>query len=239
MSEQQQQQQSQEGKTISAEDFQKMEDRAKRFEAQLADYEKKFKGIDIEALKAKAAEADLLKRDAALGDKDKIEQLIKDKEIEIRKALENEFNDLKSNNEKLSTRNRELEVVDKVFGAIASRFNDDCHEDVKARIRANADRAEDGKIIFKDEEGKKLYSKTKPSQELSIEEFAETLAEQKPSWAKSKAVGGAKSGVFKSESTNTSAVTLEQYAKMSQAERLQVPAKLRQQYATQILKSIK
>lgn len=223
--------------TVSVEEFNKIKSRAEKFEAHLADYEKRFKGVDIEALKAKAAEADILSKQAAVGDEKKIDELIAKKEQEIRKGIERELEEGKATIQKLSLRNKELEVTDKVFAQAAIKFNADCHEDVKAKIRAYCDRDEDGSYIIKDDEGKVRYSPAKPSQKMSPDEFIQELIGQKPSWATAKIQPGGKSGLFKMATTDAKTVSVDDYAKMTNDERRHLPPSVRTKFATQILKS--
>lgn len=223
---------------VSRDEFEKAQARAHKFEAMVADYEKRFKGVDIDALRAKAEEADILRRQAAVGDEKKIDELIAQKEAEIRKGIQSKLEEYESRVSSLSARNKELEVVDKVFAQAADKFNSDCHEDVKARIRSSCDLSEDGQIYIKGDDGKPVYSKAKPSEKMSVNEFIDLLVEQKPSWAKAKVSPGAKAPMFKTgNATNGATIDLDAYSKMTLADKMKLPAKLRGELAKQILKS--
>ena len=227
--------------SVSADEFAKVQARAQKFEALATDYEKKFKGVDIEALRAKAEEADILRKEAAVGDSKKIDELIAKKDSEIRKSVEKELLELREGVKTRDARIKEFTVVEKAFGFARDMFNDDCHDDVKTRIRQACDLDEDGSLIVKDKDGKVRYSNAKPSQKLSIDEYLEEIVSERPSWGRAKMTAGGRSLGIRPLNQNgvETGVSLDRYVRMTPQERMSLPPKLRQQYATQVLRSAK
>ncbi len=178
--------------SVSKADLDAAIERARNFEAKLTDYEKKFKGVDIEALRAKAEERDLLIAEAANRDPKKFETELEKRVSELRKNLQKELEDKDALTSKLISENKELKVVNKVFGDHASKFVDTAHSQLKREIRDNLDVDEDGNIFIKGENGKPLYSKTKPAQLMTVDEYVNELIELYPHMAKNPNLSGGK-----------------------------------------------
>lgn len=180
---------------VSKADYDKVVARAQNFEGKLRDLEVKFervKDIDPDAIKGKLEDYELLKRKQAAGSPEDIAKLVQDKEAEIRASVQKELDTERNNSKKLMADLRELKLVDKVFTTAASKFNDDCHTDVKEYVRRYGDVDEEGNIYFKDDNGKPRYAKGSTTQLMNPEQFSEWLAEQKPSWAKPVQISGTK-----------------------------------------------
>lgn len=178
--------------TIERAEYEKLQSKYDQIRAQVEDMTRKFSGIDPEKAKADAAALLQLQKEGAGGDPKKIEALLSQREIDIRKEVSKEIDLYKSKAEQLGSRVKELEVTDKVFAVAASRFNSDTHDDVKAKIRQFCDLSDDGQIIVKDDKGKPRYSKKNPSSLMTAEEFADWLVEERPSWAKPTMTSGTK-----------------------------------------------
>ena len=178
--------------TVDRAEYDKLQSKYDQVRAQVEDLTRKFSGIDPEKAKADAAALLQLQKEGAAGDPKKIETLLAQREAELRKELAKEIDTHKQRADQLGSRVKELEVTDKVFAIAAGRFNDDTHEDVKAKIRQFCDLGEDGQIIVKDDKGKPRYSTKNPSAPMSPAEFTDWLVEQRPSWAKPTMTSGVK-----------------------------------------------
>lgn len=127
---------------------------------------------------------------AKAGDPKDLEKWEKDKEAEIRSALQKELDDAVSAKSSLETQLNELTVVNAGFDEVRELFNDDCHSDVKELIRRHGKKQEDGTVIYQDEKGSDLYSPADRRKFMNHREFGEYIANRKPSWAKPKGKGG-------------------------------------------------
>lgn len=191
--------------TVSAEQVNELkaqlaqaDERAKRFEGLFTDLEKRYssvKDIDPVAYKAMQEDYDNLRKQAAQGDKNEIDRLLADKEKALTSRFETKLNELQTLTEKLQSENKELKVVDRAMETIGGRFNDDTHGFIKQFVRQAVDRGESGDFVVKDEQGNVRYSKQNPSKPLSLEEYADELAEKHPSLARANVpAGGVQNG---------------------------------------------
>lgn len=212
------------GKTYTEADFNAQVERARNFEAKLTDTEKRlneFKDVDPQAYKAIKEELNILKADKAASSKDPkaIEEEVKRREGEIRNGVQSELDRLSTELNTLRGRNKELEVVDKVFQSASGTFIDQAHDDVRDYIRRFCDKDEQGNIIVKDADGKPLYAKGSTTKLMGPTEFVEWLADKKPHWAKAKSKAG-----FEEKGTTTnghsSGITPEKLLSMSDGERI-------------------
>lgn len=192
-------------KTVSIDEFNELkaqltqaDERAKRFEGLFTDLEKRFnsvKDIDPVAYKAMQEDYDNLRKQAATGDKDEIDRLLADKEKQITTRFETKLTELQSLTDRLQSENKELKVVDRAMETIGGRFNDDTHGFIKQYVRQAVDRGESGDFVVKDDAGNVRYSKQNPSKPLTLEEFADELAEKHPSLARANVpAGGVQNG---------------------------------------------
>jgi len=200
--------------------LQKAEERAQRFEASLADIERKYNTVkDIDPVKYKATleDYDNIRKENAKGDPKKIDELVSEKEARIRAEVQKELDELRGKSTKAETELRELRVVDRAHSLFGSRFNDDVQDDVKARVRKDADINEDGAIVFKDDKGQLRYSHVDRTKLMTADEYAEELANLKPSWAKATHVaGGMQPGI---KSNGTGGMDPVRWLRLSPAER--------------------
>lgn len=180
------------GKSYSEQEYEAAVERSRRFEAQLSDVLKKLGTVKPDDVGALKQSYDELMRERANkgGDKERedYEQHLK---TDYEKRYGSKFEELTKANSELAAQNKELRVVDRVFSQIGHLFNDDCADDVKARIRSSCD-LEDGAVVIRGQDGKVRFSAKNPKEKMSIAEFAELVASERPSWAKPTQTGGAK-----------------------------------------------
>lgn len=161
----------------------KREEKYKATEAELMDYEVKLK----EANKR----LDALRKEKAASKPEDLDAWRSEENKRIREEIGKEIETEREKRTRLESELKELKVVSKVFSVASDKFNKDVEEDVKERIRKACDISEDGQVIVKDQKGNVRYSKTNVSKPMSIEEFIEEIAEQKPSWVNKTVVSGA------------------------------------------------
>lgn len=183
--------------TISEQDYNKAIERAQKFEGMAVDLQKKlerFSKIDPDKYHATLEELENFKRDNATGDRKKIDELLANKEKEVRSTVQKTIDDLTSEVTTTKGKLKELTVTDRVFSIAADQINKDCADDVKRYIRDYCEIDDDGNIFARDPKtGEKLYQKGSTTKVLDGEGFAEWLKENRPSWFKATASGGGKS----------------------------------------------
>lgn len=179
--------------TVSKAEYDGLLEKYRKEQAKAVDYERRYKGVDLDALKAKAEERDILAAEGAKGDPNKVKAEIDRAVHETRKQLQKELDERDQLLGKLKGENKELRVVDRVFAEAAGKFIDKAHGDLKRVIRESGDLDDEGNIVFKDSKGEILYSKKNRSETMGVEEFIEALCEEKPHWAADFQIAGAKS----------------------------------------------
>lgn len=216
-------------------DLEKAIERARRFESQLADAEKKLKqyeGVNLEELKAAKEERDILARKAKGIDEDQFNKVIQEKEKEWESRFSKRIKELEEINSNLSSKNKELDIVDKAYGEIGSKFNDDAAIFVKEQIRKFVDRSDDGQFIIKGDNGKERYNSNNPAQLFSLTDFADEFAKKHPSLAKSTVLNGGKTSGNISGKINGK-MSAEDFYRLPASERAKYPASERQEMAKQ------
>lgn len=193
-----------EARTISLEDYEKLQEKYRRAESEREDFKRKAEayGMTPEEVRNLKHSHDEFKKADALGDPKKFDAEVERREAEIRKQVQKDLDTLKSEKDRAFSRIKELEVTDRVFGVAASKFNDDTHDDVKAYIRKYGDLDESGNIIFKDENGKPRYAPGSTTKLMAPEDFVGWLVSTKPSWAKPTIKAGDKQEGAKTNGTN-------------------------------------
>lgn len=225
--------------TIAKAEYDKAIERAQRFEAMTRDLEVKlsnYKDIDPKAYKALKEEYDNLKKDQAIGSPEKFDAEVKRREAEIRGTIEKDLNLLRDQVSKLASRNKELEVTDKVFALASSELFETAHDDFKEYIRRFGDKDEAGNIIFKDEQGNPRYKKGSTTQLMGPADFVEFMKENKPHLFKAKSRAGVPTnGTVIPSNGNTNGLDVERYLAMSKEERRALPIATQQKLAEQAL----
>lgn len=184
--------------TVSLAEYNKVVEKARNEEARAVHFEKTYKGIDPEAVKAEREELAILRRESVGNDPKKLEAY----EQKVKKELDDRYsaklgeyeNEIKNTRGEL----KELRVTNHAMTKAASIFNDDALELIQDRVRADCD-WQDGQIVVKGGDGKPLPSKKNPRENMGVDEYLETLATKYPSTAKATAIAGGKGGGDKSQ----------------------------------------
>lgn len=241
-----------EGQTVSFEEHSKavqkaqdMEARAQRFEAQLADVQKKFDGlkdIDPEKYKATLEELNIMKREKAeKGDKKDLEAWEKETTEKITGKIRGEtqktIDDLTATCERLKAENYELKVVDKGMSLIGGYFNDDMQEDARMYVKKHMHLGDNGEWLIKDEKGNQLFEPGSANKPMTPEGFALWLREIKPSMFRATIKGGTKDA-REQNGARFLPSTAEQYAKANPDQRKQMGVKDRADAAAHVMQGM-
>lgn len=143
---------------------------------------------------------DALRKEKAASKPEDLDSWRQEEEKKIREEVAKDIETERSARQKLESEVKELKVVNAVFSAAKSKFNDDVQDDLKERIRRTCDIDQNGEIVVKDDKGNVRYSKANMSKPMGIQEFIEEVAELKPSWVSKTVI----SGVMSSSSSRTS-----------------------------------
>lgn len=191
------------------------------------DYEKRFKGVDPDEYIANKQALDELKRTKALADPKEMDAWKGETEKSIRASVQKELDEALNTVKALKNKNKELEVVDRVFKDIAGNFNDDCFDEVKGFIRRFCDVSEDGQIVIKDEQGATRYAQGSTSKPMDALGFGAWIASQKPSWTKPQMVKGTEgTGQARSANSSSQSVDLAKISQLSSREQQKALASL-------------
>lgn len=218
--------------------YERERDRANNALGKLTDLEKqieRFKGIDIDKLKADSEALAMMMKDKAKtsGNQADIDALLSETEKKVRDQLQPKIEELANDKNQLASKLKELTVVDGVYSKIGNKFNDDMQSFVKQIIRQSVDLNENNEFIIKDENGKPRYSKVSVNQLMTIDEFSKELEEKYPSAVKSSVPAGTKTNGTTKVSGDLSA---ERYLRMSPEERKSIPLADRYKLAREAVK---
>lgn len=159
-----------------------LEERAKRFEGQLADMQKQmegFKGVDLEALKAAKEENEILKRQQKGYDEDEYKQAVEAGIQKQREELQKSIDALSNEKNSLLTQLNEYEVVGKSMELLAGKLKDDMSPFIKDIFRKSVIKEGDELHVFDGDQ--KLYSKKDASKPMGLEEYCGIIQEKYPS----------------------------------------------------------
>jgi len=182
--------------TVSKADFDKVQERAYRFEGLAKTLEKQmeaFKGIDLEALRAKAEEADQLRKDVATKDGSKVEELISKVKTEESARYSKKIDELEQEVQSKSTLVQKLQVVQPAMLEAAKRFTSNELDLVQSLIERDLVLNE-GEIRVKDKDGKVRASTKDPRNLMGVSEYFEELATKYPNIAISADKAGTMTG---------------------------------------------
>lgn len=183
--------------TVSLAEYNKVVEKARNEEARAVHFEKTYKGIDPEAVKAEREELAILRREQVGNDPKKLEAY----EAKVKKELDDRYSAKLGEYEGITKQQanelKELRVTNHAMSKAASIFNDDALDLIQDRIRADCD-WQDGQIVVKGADGKPQPSKKNPRENMGVDEYLETLATRYPSTAKATAIAGGKQGGNKS-----------------------------------------
>lgn len=224
--------------TVSKAEYEKTLERARRFEAMATDFEKRYKGFDPEEYKAVKEENLLLKKQGAVGDQKKIDELIEAQKQELEKRYSSKYEELEGVTKTQGKELKELRVVSKAMTKAAEVFNTDALPLIRREIESSCD-WQDGDIVVLGEDQKPRASKVDPRKNMTIDEYIGELSEKFASCAKPKGKPGVKqNGTADTARGQSSDVTVEKYLKMSPEERRQLPNKDRVRLSQEALRQM-
>jgi len=220
-----------------------LDERAKRFEGLYVDTSKKlktFEGIDLDRLKADSEALAQHLRDKAAESKDPadLKKWQESQTAKIRSEIQKKLDELESENKSLKSTNHELTVVDKAMERIGGRFNEDTHMFIKQYVRDQVDRDDKGELYIRGEDKQPRYSPSKPANRLSLEEWADEIAQKHPSAAKATVPRGSGKGGERMNGNSMSVDSL-RYMGMSAADRAKIPQADRGAMAIEALKNVR
>lgn len=221
--------------TVSKADFDKMEARAKLFEAKTVDFEKKFKGIDPDDVARIKLELDETKKKGALGDETKINEYLKTKETEIGNRYSEKLTEKEKSEAALLGELKELRVVGPAMQKAAEVFNSDALELIGSVVKRDCEWT-DGRIVVKGADGKPMPSKLDPRKDMDLDEYMNILADKYPSCAKATGTAGSKDTGTKAGSNGAGrSYTIAQLQAMPPAQAQDIMNKMSPEEASKVL----
>lgn len=215
-----------EGKTYTEADMLKLDERAKRFEGQVADLEKKVKAfgdITPDHIHAMREELDSLKKANTGVPKDKqdeLEALLKKKYDDQIKALSDRAEAAEKERDAERGQMKTLKIKTAVLPKLSEIFNSDSAALIEREVLSACD-IDGDTIIIKDKDGK-IRSAKDGKGNMSPDQFLGELAEKFPSCAKPTNKNGTMNGNERKYNGGGD-VSLGQYQKMSKAEKMALP----------------
>jgi hypothetical protein len=205
-------------KTYSQKDIDFHMAKYEALESEVKEFRTKFKGFDPEEYKAIKEERDALKIKGSIGSEEEIKARINEAVGEEKKRLETAYNEEKTAKEQLAAELKKERVTKNVLQAVAPHATADGLKLLTPILEKESDWV-DGKIVFKDENGKPRYSPTDATKLLSETEFVESLKTVYPSAFQADAQKGTKNGITKiNPGSSTEITSLGQLSKLSQTE---------------------
>lgn len=205
----------------------KWQEKARRYEAQVTDYEKRFKDIDPERFQAALEENRILQRQLAEkdGTPEKIEEVIEREKTELEKRYASKYEELEQKLNNTVKENRYLRVTKEMMTQAANYFNSKELDLLEPLIDRFCDWSqEEERIIIKDEKGHIRYSKANPRELMTKEEFFSELVDRYPALAIPKGRSGTmRSGEVNGNASSSANITREQYLAMTPQERASLP----------------
>lgn len=218
--------------TVSKAEFEKVLSRAQQFEARVADFEKKFAGIDPEAAKAHKEEVEILRRESVKADPKKLEEY----EGKVRAELDKRYGATLTEKEQALNKAlgelKELRVVDKAVAEASKHFRPEALDIVRMLAQKDLDHV-DGKIIVRGQDGKPLPSKANPRNDMDVGEWISNLVQTHSYAALPTAKAGGKEAGERGSASGAT-ISGEEYLKMSQEDRAKLPIDVRRKLFTQV-----
>lgn len=196
---------------ITKEQFDAQVTRAQRFEAQLADAQKRlesFKDIDPEAYKAMKEDYDSMRKSSAGNDPKKIDEIVTSKVGEVERRFSNKITELEKRATSAEAKNKRLEVVVPAMSEAAKLINSDALDLVQSLIERDLDFV-DGQIIVKNADGTPKASEVDPRvTRMPLSEYLQNITNKYPSIAKPTVKTGTEKPGVNTTSTNKANVVV-------------------------------
>lgn len=191
-------------KTFTIKDIEAERAHAQHFKQELEEIKAKFKGIDPDKFSSMQAELDALKNEkvSKTGDPKELESRIAEKEREIAERYQSKLSETEQALESAKSALKHEQATKPTLTRIATLVTgEDQAQLLEPVIRGEADIV-DGKVIFKGQDGKPRYSKTKPNELMGIDEYVGELKNRFPGSFKAEGVSGGKNGAQPIRTTN-------------------------------------
>lgn len=207
-----------EEKTYSQKDIEAEKANAQHFKQLYDEMASKFKGFDPTEFKTIKEERDALKVKSSVGSEEEIVKRINEAKAEVEARLTTAYNEEKTARESLANELKKERVTKNVLQKVAPHATPDGLRLLTPILESEGDWV-DGKIVFKDENGKPRYSPKDATKLLSDDEYLEGLKTQYPSAFAATAKAGTKGSEMKINGTSPTEITsLGQLRGMPQAE---------------------
>lgn len=173
-------------------EFEKVKGQMQNWMSKATHYEKTYGGVDLEALRAKAEERDILAQQIAAksGNPQDIATEIEKARKDAAKEIGTKYEQEKTRAQSLEGQLKRYQVIQPAMLEAAKLFTDSELDLVQMLIEKDLD-LDGERIIVKGKEGPKL-SKAKAGEYMDLSEYLSELAEKYPNLAKSTSVPGAR-----------------------------------------------
>jgi rubrerythrin len=203
-------------KTFTIKDIEAERAHAQHFKQQYEELSGKYKGIDPEKYAQAMQELDSLKNKDAAGDPKKLDERIAEKEREIADRFQSQLTTTQQERDAAKQELKHERATKPTLTKIATLVTgEDQALLLEPVIKSEADLV-DGKVVFLGQDGKPRYSKTKPAELMSIDEYTEELKGRFPGSFKAETRNGAMNGAesTKGGGSNGKVLTMSEISKM-------------------------
>jgi hypothetical protein len=179
---------------VSKAEYEQVKSQMQNWMAKATHYEKTYGGVDLEALRAKAEERDILAQQMAVksGKPEDVAAEIERARREAAKEFGTKYESEKQRASTLEGQLKRLQVIQPAMLEAAKRFTDTELDLVQMLIEKDLD-LDGEKVIVKGKDGPRL-SKAKAGEYMDLNEYLDDLAEKYPNLAKATNVPGARNG---------------------------------------------
>lgn len=206
-----------ENQTVSVDEFNKVKSQLQNWQAKATDYEKRYAGIDPDAVRAKLEDYEIIRKERATGNPQEIDKLLKAREQEaemrVKKDYAKKLEELEGVTSKQASELKQLRVTSVVMKEAADVFHPSALELIESVVTRDCDWGEDG-IFVKGEDGKPRASIQDPRKPMDVKEYIGTLAQKYEACAKATAVSGGKQGGVKTQPNLTGVKSLADASKL-------------------------
>lgn len=178
-------------KTYSEAEYGALKEAHQTMQGRLADMEARFKGVDLDAISREREELAELRKNKAQESPEDLDAWKEQETQRIESIYKEKLEAAETSVESLTRERKELRVTNAAMSKMSESFTEDGRMLLKPLIERHAD-YENDTIVIKDNDGEVRRSKSKPSENMSLDEFIEELKEGYPSTVKSKFRSGDK-----------------------------------------------
>lgn len=219
------------GEVVPKLEYEQLREKHTQVAGKLTDFEKQFERVSrlggLDKIAADLEAFNLLQEERAKEKPEDLKAWKTEAETKIRSTIQQELDGYKTKATSAENKFKELAIVEKTFGAAASKLVQAAHEDFKVLARQHGDLDDKGNIIYKDAQGNVLYKEGSTTEPLDSEGFVSWAAKNKPHYFSSQTVSGDRDGQTSTDSGSGSSITVDQYFQMSAAEHAKLPLAVR------------